>query len=260
MHPKTEEFLYFLLWASDLLMRPTFRRLTDSYESWAYRNGLWRQLAELERRQLVESNPTQPNERMYRLTAKGRLHSLGGRDPQARWSRPWDGRWRLVLFDIPVARNTQRERLRRYLRDKGFGGLQKSGWITPDSLEPERHILADEGLGVQSLLLLEGWPCGGESDAEIVANSWDWQRINDRYAQHLRTLEERPRGPLGLAGRAKALQLWAARERQTWLEAVKGDPLLPEKLLPSGYLGQRAWQQRVRVLEHAGRLLRNFKP
>jgi hypothetical protein len=31
MKPKTEEFLYFLLWSTELLTRPTVRNLTDSY-------------------------------------------------------------------------------------------------------------------------------------------------------------------------------------------------------------------------------------
>src|SRR5207249_9957063 len=62
---------------------------------------------------------------VYRLTWQGRLHALGGRDPQARWSREWDGRWRLILFDVPTAQNSHRTRLRRYLRDKCFGYLQK---------------------------------------------------------------------------------------------------------------------------------------
>ena len=31
-----------------MLVRPTFRNLTDSYESWAYRNGLLRQVSMLE--------------------------------------------------------------------------------------------------------------------------------------------------------------------------------------------------------------------
>ena len=35
----------------------------------------------------------------------------------------------------------QRERLRRYLRDKGFGYLQNSVWISPDPLAEERQIL-----------------------------------------------------------------------------------------------------------------------
>src|SRR5690348_16092378 len=54
MRAKTEEFLNLLLWSADLLARPTFRNLTDSYEGWAYRNGLLRQAAKLERQHLLE--------------------------------------------------------------------------------------------------------------------------------------------------------------------------------------------------------------
>jgi DNA-binding transcriptional regulator PaaX len=103
-----------------MLTRPTFRNLTDSYESWVYRNGLMRQLRILRRRQFVEHDVRSPNDRLYRLSAQGRLHVLGGCDPEERWARPWDGQWRLVLFDVPTGQDTQRERLRRYLRDKGF--------------------------------------------------------------------------------------------------------------------------------------------
>ena len=141
MKPKTEEFLNFLLWSAERLARPTFRNLNESYEGWAYRNGLLRQVAVLERRQLIEYDPSATDERVCRLTAQGRLHALGGRDPEAWWSREWDERWRLVVFDIPRIQNTRRSRLRRYLRDKGFGCLQNSVWITPDRLEEERRIL-----------------------------------------------------------------------------------------------------------------------
>src|ERR1043166_266714 len=155
MQPNTEEFLNLLLWAADRLMHPTFRNLDESYESWAYRNGLLRRIALLEKQRLIERDPRAPDDRLYRLTWQGRLHALGGRDPQARWSRQWDGRWRLVLFDVPTAQNTHRARLRRHLRDKGFGYLQNSVWITPDSLEAERCILVGGRINVESLILLE---------------------------------------------------------------------------------------------------------
>ena len=103
MQPKTEEFLNLLLWSADLLARPTFRNLTDSYESWAYRNGLLRQITTLERQQLLERDANSPDDRLYRLSAQGRLHVLGGRDPEERWARPWDGHWRLVLFEDAAA-------------------------------------------------------------------------------------------------------------------------------------------------------------
>ena len=258
MNTKTEEFLNLLLWSTGILTRPTFRNLTDSYEGWAYRNGLLRQVSRLERQLFLERDATAPNDRLYRLTAQGRLHVLGGRDPEQRWARPWDGQWRLVLFDVPTDQNAQRERLRRYLRDKGFGYLQNSVWINPDPLNEERQILGGGKINVESLVLLEARPCAGESDAEIVAGAWDFERINRRYARHLKVLKERPGGATRCDVAAKALLRWAATEREAWLDAVTNDPLLPGRILPSDYLGQQAWRRRVEVLHDAGRQLRTF--
>jgi len=258
MQPKTEEFLHLLLWTSDLLARPTFRNLTDSYEGWAYRKGFMRQIAALEKRQLLERDANAPDDRLYRLTAQGRLRVLGGRDPEERWARPWDGQWRLVLFDVPTKQNAQRERLRRYLRDRGFGYVQNSVWITPDPLTGERELLGSGRINVESLLLLEARPCAGESDTQIVAGGWDFALINLRYGRYLKILEQRPRGALRSEAAAKALQRWAAAEREAWREAVKNDPLLPGRILPSDYLGQQAWRRRVEVLHDAGRQLCTF--
>jgi DNA-binding transcriptional regulator PaaX len=164
----------------------------------------------------------------------------------------------MVLFDVPTGHNAQRERLRRYLRDKGFGYLQYSVWITPDSLGEERRILGGGKTNVESLLLLEARPCAGESDAEIVKGAWDFERINRCYARHLKVLEERPGGALRSEAAGKALLRWAAAEREAWLDAVTNDPLLPARILPSNYLGQQSWRRRVEVLRDASRQLGTF--
>jgi len=64
--------------------------------------------------------------------------------------------WRV---EVPTGQNAQRERLGRYLRDKGFGYLQNSVWVTPDPLTEEREILGGGKINVESLLLLEARPC-----------------------------------------------------------------------------------------------------
>jgi DNA-binding transcriptional regulator PaaX len=258
MQPKTEQFLNLLLWSAEMVMRPTFRNLTESYEGWAYRKGLIRQVATLEKLRILERDNSSPSDRLYRLTAAGRLHALGGRDPEEQWRRNWDGWWRLVLFDVPTGQNSQRERLRRYLRAKCFGYLQNSVWITPDPLDEERKILGGGRIDVESLLLLEAHPCAGESDAQIVAGAWDFDCINRRYATHAKILGERPRAALRDESGAKALLRWAVAEREAWLDAVKHDPLLPTRLLPPGYLGRQAWRRRVELARHASRQLRTF--
>jgi DNA-binding transcriptional regulator PaaX len=125
-------------------------------------------------------------------------------------------------------------------------------------LEEERQILTGAKVDVGSLLLLDARPCAGESDAEIVTGAWDFVRINRRYARLLNILAERPTGALENEALAKGMLRWAAIEREAWLDAVTNDPLLPECILPTDYLGQRAWQRRMEVLHHAGRQVRNF--
>lgn len=259
MKAKTEALLNLLLWSADKLARPTFRNLTDSYEGWAYRTGLLRQVLTLEKGQWLEARGVGANERVHRLTAQGRLCALGGRDPQVRWSREWDGRWRLVLFDVPITRDSHRRRLRRYLRDRGFGCLQGSVWVTPDPLEEEKKILVGATVDVESLLLLDARPCAGESDAEIVAGAWDFERINRNYLQLLNILDEHPKGPVRSEGAAKTLLRWASAEHEAWLDAVTNDPLLPKRILPPSYMGQTAWQRRVEVLRRAAVQIQGFK-
>jgi phenylacetic acid degradation operon negative regulatory protein len=233
--------------------------MTESFEGWAYRKGLRRQLQRLENQQWLERGPGPGGDRLYRLTEAGRLEALGGRDPEACWRRRWDGRWRLILFDVPKAKRGARTRLRRYLRDRGFGYLQNSVWITPDTVAEQRAILADGPVDVESLVLLEARPCAGESDAQIVAGSWDFARINGRYAKHQEILRGRPCGRVSTEASAKALHRWLRQEHETWMGALLHDPLLPEALLPKEYAGHRAWEARLVVMQEVGQQMRGFK-
>ena len=257
MKPRTEELLYLLLWSAEQLIYPRFCFLDESFESWAYRNGFLRELARLEKQRLVERGAS--NERIYRLTGQGRICALGGRDPQAEWSRAWDGRWRLVCFDVPTTENNQRRRLRRYLRKKGFGYLQNSIWITPDVLNEENRLIGSMKADVESLILLEARACGGESDSDVVGGAWDFRTINRLYQRHLKILKQRPAGKINTQAQAVALRRWAEAERVAWRNAVTGDPLLPKRLLPPGYLGQEAWRRRTHVLARARRDRDSFK-
>jgi phenylacetic acid degradation operon negative regulatory protein len=245
---KTEEFLYFLLWSADRLRRPTFRNLTDSFEQWAYQQGFQRQLWELERQQLLEREEKAGGGRRYRLTEQGRVVALGGRDPVAAWDRPWDGQWRMVVFDVPETKTATRTRLRRFLRDHGFGYLQNSVWITPDPLGPLMEPWTAGAQDVESLITLEARPCSGESNAAIVAGAWDLEGINTLYAKCLTVLQQLPKQRPLTRNTAGPLRRWARAEREAWRDAVSCDPLLPRPLLPDGYLGERVWMRRQEVL------------
>ena len=259
MQAKTEELLHLALWVGATFSRPTFRNLTDSFEGWAYRNGLRRQLHRLEQQRWLEAKESPTGDRLHRLTEAGRLRALGGRDPEARWRRPWDGHWRLVLFDVPEVRSSTRNKLRRYLQRRSFGYLQNSVWITPDPVQEERALLADGPVDVESLLLLEARPCAGESDAEIVAGAWDFAGIHRGYDRHREILLQRPRRRIDTEAAANAFHRWLREERAAWVELMERDPLLPEALLPPDYKGCQAWRQRQEVMAAAAVQMRGFK-
>jgi len=233
----TEELLYVLLWTADSCLRPSWRHALDpgGFESWAWRNGLGRRLAELERRKLVERMPELSHERVVRLTEHGRIAALGGRDPVNRWARPWDGRWRLVLFDLPVGEAGLRLKLWRILRAEHFGYLQHSVWLTPDPVGEARGILAAAPANPEGFFLFEGRPASGESDQAIVRGAWDFGEINQRYEEYLAVAHACPRRFTKDAAGFVHLQTWARREHAAWRQAVGRDPLLPLALLPRSY-------------------------
>ena len=250
---KRDEMLYTLLWAGEILLRPTFRNLTESFESWAERNRVIRQLQRLEKRRLIERLPDRRGERLHRLTERGRLHALGGRDPETFWNRPWDGLWRLAIFDVPEVRSASRDRLRRYLQRCGFGYLQNSVWITPDPAQEQQALLAGSPVDVESLIFLEARPCSGETDVEIARGAWDFAAINACYARYRKVLASCPRHRLGSKVNTTVQRRWVQQERQAWLKAVEIDPLLPSCLLPPEYAGRVAWRERMLVSTPGGR-------
>jgi len=45
--------------------------------------------------------------------------------------KKWDGKWRIVVFDIPEKKKGVRNALRRKLKELGFYELQKSVFVFP---------------------------------------------------------------------------------------------------------------------------------
>ncbi|MGH8018850.1 MAG: hypothetical protein ACREIA_11240 [Opitutaceae bacterium] len=241
--------LQLTLLASEVVVELSVRTLGKIWEHCHGGKRADRKLARMEKQGLVRLAPAQGGlVRIVRLTEAGRLSALGGRDPIRQWNRRWDGKWRVVLFDVPERNKALRARLRRKLRAFGFGYLQNSAWISPDGIESLRSILAGERVDVETLTLLEARPGGGECDQDLVAGAWDFDRLNRHYAAYLDLLRRPPAGSIRTPSRRATWRQWLRHEWSAWQFAVRFDPLLPEVLLPSSYLGRRAWSERMRFL------------
>lgn len=88
------------------------------------------------------------------ITQKGQrlLQSIDEGKFYVRKPLRWDGRWRMVMFDVAEHRRQARDTLRRMLRKVGFVQLQGSVWVYPYDCEGViKLITADQHLGTQVL-------------------------------------------------------------------------------------------------------------
>jgi len=58
--------------------------------------------------------------------------------------RRWNGRWRVVIFDVPERRRRTRDRLRIFMQELGFVRLQDSVWVFPYDCEDFITLLKAE--------------------------------------------------------------------------------------------------------------------
>ena len=67
------------------------------------------------------------------LTDKGKNKILTFNPDTFKIQKPkkWDGKWRIIIFDIPEKRRSVRDSLRSHLRQLGFYELQKSVFVHP---------------------------------------------------------------------------------------------------------------------------------
>jgi len=92
-----------------------------------------------------------------RITESGEqlLELASMRDKKSEKPRRWDGRWRVVLFDIPERRRGVRNRLRIFMQEFGFVRLQDSVWIYPYDCEDLIALAkANFRIGVDALYMI----------------------------------------------------------------------------------------------------------
>ncbi|MBP9757298.1 MAG: hypothetical protein KBD06_01735 [Candidatus Pacebacteria bacterium] len=99
-----------------------------------------------------------------RITRRGETEMARMLGARAIRPRRWDGKWRVLMFDVPEYRKSMRDKIRRTVRVIGFERLQDSVWIYPYDCEDLITLLkADFKIGKDVLYLVveslegDGW-------------------------------------------------------------------------------------------------------
>ncbi len=90
---------------------------------------------------MVEYERRADGELILKLSTLGRDFLEGKKEPEP------DQKYRIVIWDIPEAKRTLRDTLRRKLKDWGFVTLQRSVWISQRNVTAQlRKLIADLGI------------------------------------------------------------------------------------------------------------------
>lgn len=100
------------------------------------KNSLQRTLYRFLKKRILEKYTTNGRKKI-KFSRKG-LEFLFSHFPDfKKMNKKWDGRFRLVFYDLPNDRHNSRKRLREILKQLGFRPLQLSVWISPFRVKDE---------------------------------------------------------------------------------------------------------------------------
>ena len=118
------------------------------------------------RKRLIDSGHLESKDGFVSLTSKGEFALRQILQHTNTLPRPkrWDGKWRLIIFDISESRRGIRDRVRATLVSIGFVRLQQSVWVYPYPCDDFLVLLkADFKIGKDVLYLVadevegDGW-------------------------------------------------------------------------------------------------------
>ena len=155
-------------------------------------------------------------------------------------SRPWDGRWSILTYDVPTSDNYSRRRLARLVREMGFAPLSRSSWVSPydwsDVLGAALAGWCDRAI-VSFARCDRVIPVLGEEKG-CSAEQWDLDEVAGIYARIHRLCDQVPAGSGRAAQRARARNCLLAARQLARVEFE--DPMLPAEIRPSKWPRGRA--------------------
>ncbi|MEK7611425.1 MAG: PaaX family transcriptional regulator C-terminal domain-containing protein [Patescibacteria group bacterium] len=169
----------------------------------------------------------------YHLTATGKTGPAKA-IPLLRFQRQWDGKWRIVIFDIDEKHRRLRDTVRTKLRQLGFGLWQRSIWLTPFDVADDMNNFLEKLDLKGTVEVLEAKRLFVSDEKALAAKVWDLPKLNDTYHRlEVEWIEAREQYIKNLP----ILRKIAASLQNRYLEITWHDPGLPTALLPEPWAG-----------------------
>lgn len=185
------------------------------------------------------------NKSYYELTERGvsRINEAARRIYKLE-PHEWDGKWRVVMYNIPEEKRQVRDELRKELQWSGFGNLSNGCWISPNNFEKEIHLLISKYEMEEYVQLFLSKHIGPQPDFTLVEKCWPLQEIAEKYDQFIAIYSKKYIIHQSLIGSGDMSdeECFIARAKlvHEYRKFLFIDPFLPKELLPEGWSGNHA--------------------
>ena len=185
------------------------------------------------------------NKSYYKLTERGvsrvdeaarRIYKL---DPHE-----WDGKWRVVMYNIPEEKRQVRDDFRKELQWSGFGNLSNGCWISPNNFEKEIHLLISKYKIEEYVQLFLSKHIGPQPDDHLVQKCWPLDEIGEKYEEFIDSYSKK------FIVHQSVIQSGEMSDEECFIERTNlvhvyrkflfVDPFLPKELLPERWIGNHA--------------------
>ena len=128
----TSKILMYMLAAGDMfLVSPNeLRQRLGKNQIWGDGKGFAVMAYYLAKKGLIKY-VDKNNQNFIKLTKKGQLEALLAKARMPEKPSKWDGKWRIIIFDIPEESTDKRDFFRALLKKNGFKLLQASVYVNP---------------------------------------------------------------------------------------------------------------------------------
>lgn len=186
----------------------------------------------------------------YRLAPRVAWQVEKVRERLYNYGASWDGKWRILVYAVPEAKRTVRDRFRNELILLGFGTPAPGVWVSPNgSLEAARDLVGFYGLQ-NYVELFQAKRFSSTPSLELIEKAFNLKAVQTRYRAFLAQKQDHPKNS---EEAFVSLTHMIHRARKNLFL----DPGLPPELTPAGFLGQRAKQE---FLERYDQLTKQARP
>jgi len=145
----------------------------------------------------------------------------------------WDGRWRVISYEIPEVKREIRDRLRRQMQGWGLGPWHRSFWLTPHPIIENLRLLIGGKEEERYFQAFEADHVFGSREI-LVEKVWEKTRLDGKYRELFRKWHE------VLSGQDDKI-LKFKKIIADYVDILKIDPGLPKELIGESWIGFEGW-------------------